>query len=152
MIYTRGNYTDYDRWRAENGAKGGGFDDVLSYFVRSERNTGLGGPLHGTDGPLCVEDPRRMHELCPVWVESAMTAGIPVNADFSGPTQTGAGIHQVTQQHVTQQHGQRWSVADVYLHPAAGRPHLTDAHRQPRQTDRRGRWRCDWGRIPGCLR
>lgn len=119
MIYTRGNRADYDRWRDEHGAKGWGFDDVLPYFVRSEGNTRLGGPLHGTEGPLCVEDPRWMHELCPMWVESAIAAGIPANTDFSGPTQTGAGIYQVTQRD-----GQRWSVADAYLHPVADRPNL----------------------------
>jgi choline dehydrogenase len=61
-----------------------------------------------------------MHELCPLWVESAISAGRPANDDFSGPTQSGAGIYQVTQRD-----GRRWSVADAYLHPAADRPNLT---------------------------
>jgi choline dehydrogenase len=142
MIYSRGNRADYDRWRDEYGARGWGFDDVLPYFVRSERNARLGSPWHGTDGPLCVEDPRWMHELCPVWVESAIEAGIPANADFSGPTQSGAGIYQVTQRD-----GQRWSVADAYLHPRW--PRQSDgAHRQHRQSNRDGRWRRDWRQIP----
>jgi choline dehydrogenase len=120
MIYSRGNRADYDRWRDDYGAQGWGFDDVLPYFVRSEGNARLTGPLHGTDGPLRVEDPRWMHELCAVWVESAIAAGMPANDDFSGPTQSGAGICQVIQRD-----GQRWSVADAYLHPVVDHPNLT---------------------------
>lgn len=61
-----------------------------------------------------------MHELCPVWVDAAVSAGMPANDDFSGPTQSGAGIYQVTQRD-----GQRWSVADGYLQPVVSRPNLT---------------------------
>jgi choline dehydrogenase len=60
-----------------------------------------------------------MHHLCAVWVESAIAAGMPANDDFSGPTQSGAGIYQVTQRG-----GERWSVADAYLHPVVGRSNL----------------------------
>jgi choline dehydrogenase len=120
MIYSRGNHADYDRWRDEYGTQGWGFDDVLPYFVRSERNARLAGPLHGTDGPLHVQDPRWMHHLCALWVESAVSAGMPANDDFSGPLQSGAGIYQVTQHD-----GQRWSAADAYLRPAVDRPNLT---------------------------
>ena len=120
MIYSRGNRADYDRWRDEYGLSGWGFEDVLPYFVRSEGNARLGGPLHGADGPLRVEDPRWMHELCAVWVDSAVCAGMSANDDFSGPTQSGAGIYQLTQRG-----GRRWSVADAYLRPAAERPNLT---------------------------
>lgn len=120
MIYSRGNRADYDRWRDEYGAAGWGFDDVLPYFIRSEGNARIAGGLHGTEGPLRVEDPLWMHELCRLWVESAILSGIPANDDFSGPVQSGAGIYQVTQKD-----GQRWSVADAYLHPITGRRHLT---------------------------
>lgn len=58
MIYIRGNRADYDTWRDAYGATGWGFDDVLPAFVRSEGNTRLGGPFHGQDGPLHVEDRR----------------------------------------------------------------------------------------------
>jgi choline dehydrogenase len=119
MIYTRGNRCDYDRWRDEYGAQGWGFDDALPYFIRSERNARLSGALHGTDGPLCVEDSRWKHELCDAWVESAVAAGMPRNEDFCGPTQSGTGFYQVTQRD-----GRRWSVADAYLHPVAHRPNL----------------------------
>ena len=44
MIYIRGNRADYDAWRDQYGAEGWGFDDVLPYFVKAERNTRLGAP------------------------------------------------------------------------------------------------------------
>src|SRR4051812_38349175 len=63
MIYIRGNGADYDTWRDTHGATGWGWDDVLPYFVKAERNTRLGGPLPGVSGPLLVEDRRYTHEL-----------------------------------------------------------------------------------------
>ncbi|HEX8780564.1 MAG TPA: GMC family oxidoreductase N-terminal domain-containing protein, partial [Nocardioides sp.] len=83
MIYIRGNRADYDTWRDASGATGWGFDDVLPAFVRSEGNTRLGGPFHGQDGPLHVEDRRYTHPLTTAWVESAVTAGFKPTDDFN---------------------------------------------------------------------
>ena len=55
MIYIRGHRADYDAWR-DLGNPGWGYDDVLPYFTRSERNQRLGGPFHGQSGPLDVTD------------------------------------------------------------------------------------------------
>ncbi|MFD9888403.1 GMC family oxidoreductase [Amycolatopsis sp. NPDC059027] len=120
MIYIRGNRADYDAWRDEHGAEGWGFDDVLPYFKRAEGNQRFGGPLHGTDGPLHVEDRRFTHELSHAWVDSAVTWGLKRNDDFNGETQDGAGLYQVTCKK-----GARWSTADAYLRPALTRPNLT---------------------------
>ena len=120
MIYIRGNRLDYDGWRDAHGAVGWGYDDVLPYFVRAERNTSLGAPYHGQDGPLHVEDRRFTHPLTSAWVESAVAAGFKRNDDFNGAEQEGAGLYQVTQRK-----GRRWSVADGYLLPALERPNLT---------------------------
>ncbi|WP_208630570.1 GMC family oxidoreductase, partial [Amycolatopsis kentuckyensis] len=76
MIYIRGNRADYDGWRDSHGATGWGWDDVLPYFKRAEGNQRLGGPLHGTDGPLHVEDRRFTHELSHAWVDSAVAWGL----------------------------------------------------------------------------
>lgn len=115
MIYIRGNRVDYDEWPA-----GWSWDEVLPYFVRSEHNTRLAGPLHGTDGPLHVEDRRYTHELSHAWVDAAVTWGMKPTDDFNGATQEGAGLYQVTCRH-----GRRWSTADAYLRPAQTRPNLT---------------------------
>jgi choline dehydrogenase len=120
MIYIRGNRVDYDGWRDAHGATGWGYDEVLPYFIRSEGNTRLGGPFHGQDGPLHVEDRRYTHPLSLAWVESAVASGFKPTDDFNGAEQEGAGQFQVTCRK-----GRRWSVAKAYLEPAAGRPNLT---------------------------
>src|SRR5687767_10399697 len=109
MIYIRGNRADYDGWRDGHGAEGWGFDDVLPYFKRAEGNQRLGGPLHGTDGPLNVEDRRFTHELSHAWVDSAVAWGLKRTDDFNGESQEGAGVYQVTCKK-----GRRWSTADAY--------------------------------------
>jgi choline dehydrogenase len=120
MIYIRGNAVDYDGWRDSYGATGWGFSDVLPYFLRAEHNARLSGPLHGTDGPLHVEDRRYTHELSAAWVDSAVAWGLKPNDDFNGAVQEGAGQYQVTCHN-----GRRWSTADAYLRPALSRPNLT---------------------------
>ena len=120
MIYIRGNAADYDTWRDDHGAHGWGYDDVLPYFRRAEANSRHGGPFHGQDGPLHVEDRRYTHELTEAWVESAVVSGMARNDDFNGASQEGAGLYQVTCHQ-----GRRWSTARAYLDPAADRPNLT---------------------------
>ncbi|MGW4368213.1 GMC family oxidoreductase [Nocardia takedensis] len=120
MIYIRGNRADYDGWRDEYGATGWGYDDVLPYFRRAEGNSHFGAPLHGSDGPLHVEDRRYTHPLCDAWVRAAVAHGLKPNDDFNGASQEGAGRYQVTCKK-----GRRWSTADGYLRPALHRPNLT---------------------------
>ncbi|HEX4704049.1 MAG TPA: GMC family oxidoreductase N-terminal domain-containing protein [Pseudonocardiaceae bacterium] len=120
MIYIRGNKADYDGWRDDHGATGWGYTDVLPYFRRAEHNHRLAGELHGTDGPLHVEDRRYTHELSRAWLDSAVAWGLKPNDDFNGQDQDGAGLYQVTCHD-----GRRWSTADAYLRPALARPNLT---------------------------
>ncbi|MFD7876211.1 GMC family oxidoreductase [Streptomyces sp. NPDC059766] len=120
MIYIRGDRHDYDSWRDEHGAKGWGYDDVLPYFMKSESNSRLGEPYHGSHGPLHVEDRLYTHELSRSWLDAAEAWGLDRNDDFAGASPAGAGLYQVTCHH-----GRRWSTADAYLHPALGRPNLT---------------------------
>lgn len=49
----RGFARDYDEW-AKKGAVGWGWDDVLPYFIKLERDLDHGGPLHGKDGPIPI--------------------------------------------------------------------------------------------------
>jgi choline dehydrogenase len=119
MIYIRGNRADYDGWRDAHGATGWGYDDVLPYFVRSEGNSRLGGPFHGQDGPLSVEDRRYTHPLTNAWLDSAVQAGFTRTDDFNGAEQEGAGLYQVTCRK-----GRRWSTYKAYLEPAADRSNL----------------------------
>jgi choline dehydrogenase len=120
MIYIRGSRYDYNTWRDEYGCEGWGYSDLLPYFLRAEGNSRGASAYHGASGPLSVTDPRYKSPLATAFVESATRAGLPANDDFNGARQDGAGFYQVTQRR-----GRRWSAADAYLHPAAGRPNLT---------------------------
>ena len=133
MIYIRGNRADYDDWRDQYGADGWAFDDVLPYFVKAERNSRLGAPLHGQAGPLHVEDRVYTHPLSHAFVDSAVSAGHKPNDDFNGVSQEGAGLYQVTCRK-----GRRWSTNEAYLKPARSRsqPHRRD--RRPRVAGRAG--------------
>ena len=120
MIYLRGHPADFDGWVRDFGAVGWSYADVLPYFVRAEANSRLGPPLHGTRGPLHVEDRRYTHALVDAWIATAVTAGLPANDDFNGVDQVGVGRYQVTCRN-----GRRWSTGKAYLEPALGRPNLT---------------------------
>lgn len=53
MIAFRGQPGDYEAWRNE-GAAGWGWDEVLPYFRKLERDCDFGGSLHGDSGPIPV--------------------------------------------------------------------------------------------------
>ena len=54
MAANRGLPRDYDEW-ASLGASGWGWNDVLPYFKKLERDQDFDGPLHGQDGPIPVQ-------------------------------------------------------------------------------------------------
>ena len=124
MIYMRGRPSDFDGW-VQAGATGWGWDDVLPVFKRMESNSRGPSEIHGTNGPVRVEDLRNPNPFTRRFVEAALQYGLPANQDFNGDAQDGVGIFQVTQRR-----GRRWSAADAYLRPAMRRPTLeviTDA-------------------------
>ncbi|MGY1884224.1 GMC family oxidoreductase [Blastococcus sp. SYSU DS0753] len=120
MIYIRGARADYDEWAELTGDPSWSYEQVLPLFRRMEDNARGADEWHGVGGPLRVEDLRSPHPWTTAVVESAVASGYPRNPDFNGATQEGVGPFQVTQRR-----GRRWSAADAYLHPAAGRPNLT---------------------------
>ncbi len=129
MCYIRGQQGDYDHWVAEGNA-GWGWSDVLPYFKRAETNarpaSGEFADFHGTNGPLHVMDLRSPNRFGPEFIEAAVQAGYPRNADFNGAQQEGVGMYQVTHKN-----GERWSAAKGYLTPHLSRSNLqviTKAH------------------------
>ena len=118
MIYMRGRPSDYDGW-SEMGATGWGWNDVLPVFIYMERNQRGASALHGSEGPVRVEDLRYPNTLARRFVDAAVESGISPNDDFNGASQDGVGFYQVTQRR-----GRRWSAADAYLRPAIPRPTL----------------------------
>lgn len=119
MIYIRGQHEDYDAWAAQ-GCEGWSYADVLPVFKRSESNQRLGGPWHGTDGPLPVSDLPFRHPLSYAFIRAAQQAGVPFNDDFNGARQEGAGFFQTTTRH-----GRRGSTAAAFLKPVLKNPLLT---------------------------
>jgi choline dehydrogenase-like flavoprotein len=119
MVYMRGHPRDYDDWAAA-GNPGWSWPDVLPLFKRSEHNERGADAYHGAGGPLNVAELRSPQAVSLAFVEAAVQAGYPRNADFNGASQEGAGLYQLTQKN-----GHRWSAARAYLDAAAGRPNLT---------------------------
>lgn len=121
-VWARGSAADYDDWAAL-GNPGWSFADLLPYFRRAESDP-LGGPLHGTDGPVPIS---RMAEadLSPVDRAAAAAAqglGFPWFADLNGD----AGQHPCvgpTPRNMAD--GVRMHGAFTYLAPARQRPSLT---------------------------
>jgi choline dehydrogenase len=118
LLYVRGQHEDYDRWR-QHGNSGWGYDDVLPYFKKAENQARGADDFHGVGGPLPVSDSRHGDPLSDAFIAAAAETGIPVNKDFNGATQEGAGWFQTTTRG-----GKRASTAVSYLRPAKGRKNL----------------------------
>jgi choline dehydrogenase-like flavoprotein len=109
MICVRGQPQDYESWAAL-GCKGWGWTDVLPYFKRSEDNVRGADAWHGVGGPLRVSDLTYRNPAIEAFVEAAVQAGFPRNADFNGATQEGVGTYQLFQKN-----GRRYNAARAYL-------------------------------------
>ncbi len=118
LLYVRGQHEDYDRWR-QHGNSGWGFDDVLPYFKKAENQERGADDFHGAGGPLPVSDLVHADPLSAAFIAAAAETGIPVNPDFNGAAQEGAGFFQTTTRR-----GRRASTAVAYLRPARGRKNL----------------------------
>jgi choline dehydrogenase len=118
LLYVRGQHEDYDRWR-QHGNGGWGFDDVLPYFKKAENQARGADDFHGAGGPLPVSDLVHADPLSAAFIAAAAETGIPVNPDFNGASQEGAGFFQTTTRR-----GRRASTAVAYLRPAKRRKNL----------------------------
>ncbi len=118
MVYVRGVPRDFADW-TQAGAVGWGWDEVLPYFKKAEHQQVHHNNLHGTDGPLHVQDVRDKRPIHDVFLQAMQDRGIPANPDFNGSQQAGCGYYQFTQHR-----GRRWSTATAYLDPARSRSNL----------------------------
>ena len=122
MIYIRGHASDYERWK-DAGCEGWGWDDVLPYFRKSEKNMlGQDAKYHGTDGPLLVDQPKDPNPFSHRFIKAAKNAlGVKENTDFNGAEMEGCGIYNVTQKD-----GKRLSSYQAFVAPVVNqRPNLT---------------------------
>lgn len=118
MAYVRGNALDYDGW-AEGGAAGWSYAGVLPYFRRAETCNGGGDEWRGDSGPLNTSRGRMANPLYGAFIEAGEQAGYARTADMNGFRQEGFGPMDMTVHR-----GRRWSTANAYLRPAAGRSNL----------------------------
>ncbi len=120
MVYIRGARADYDGWEQELGCSGWGWDNVQSYFMKSEGYSGAPSRTHSTTGPLGVTPPRSIHPLSQAFVEACTEYGLHAVPDYCEGDIDGAFINLLTQRD-----GQRSSAARAFLEPALKRPNLT---------------------------
>jgi choline dehydrogenase len=121
-VWMRGSATDYDGWAAA-GNPGWAFADLLPYFRRAEADP-LGGPLHGTDGPVPVFRATET-DLTPVdraFLTAAEALGFPRVADFNGDRVQQPGVGPAPQNVAD---GMRMHAAFTYLAPTRQRPNLS---------------------------
>ena len=87
MLYVRGNPQDYDHWAIDHGCSGWAWEDVLPYFIKSERSvlpaTEIDKELHGTKGELSVSRATNGNPLAisKTFVRAAEAIGLGARAD-----------------------------------------------------------------------
>lgn len=120
MIYQRGHRRDFDNWAA-NGNAGWSFNEVLPYFLKSER---INIPelyhskYHGRDGYLYVEHGGFRTPILDSFLGAAAEMGYSVS-DPNGESLLG-----FSQVQANTHRGRRWSAAKAFLRSAHNRPNL----------------------------
>lgn len=122
LVANRGLPRDYNQWAAL-GAEGWGWDDVLPYFRKLERDTDYAGPLHGHDGPIPISrvSTRDWTPFTRSVVSALEAEGLRDIGDQNGVFEDGYFAPAVNLEH-----GQRVSAARGYLdEQVRARPNLT---------------------------
>jgi choline dehydrogenase len=121
MTFIRGHQFCFDRWERA-GNPGWGYESVLPYFKKSERNEMGETPYRGGDGPLAVSlctDPHAGHRAF-LGAVAQQQFKVDARYDFNQPTPVNvAGYYQ---KNILD--GKRHSVADAFLAPALSRANL----------------------------
>ena len=119
MAHIRGHPDDFDAWAAD-GCDGWGYADLLPYFVRSERSDRIGSPFHGDEGPISLVTPTEPHPITTAYMAAGEACGFEPTDEHNGRRMAGPTLNTLTIAN-----GQRQSIADAYLAPAAARANLT---------------------------
>jgi choline dehydrogenase len=119
IVYNRGQRIDYDSWSAL-GCKGWSYREVLPYLKKIESTEIGSDEYRGRTGPVKVTESRKLCSFFDLFMRSANAVGIPSNPDYSGASQEGVAMAQLTCRS-----GERESTATAYLRSARKRPNLT---------------------------
>ncbi len=122
QVANRGAPNDYRIWE-ERGAKGWGWDDVLPYFRKVERDMDFEGPYHGKEGriPVSRTFPENWNGHAKAVGDAFAAAGYKYLPDQNGPFEDG--YFPTSGSHVYEK---RVSAAIGYLDPMTrSRPNLT---------------------------
>lgn len=120
MIFIRGAARDYDAWEAL-GNPGWGWNSVLPYFRRMETaDDGSDNEFRGGLGPQRVSALRWKHPAAKAFIDTAVAAGIPYNADLNGRSHEGVAWNQGSTRN-----GIRHSSFEAYIRPRLKDPGLT---------------------------
>jgi choline dehydrogenase len=120
MIYMRGQASDYARWSEMTGDPIWRWDQTLETYKSLEDYYAGANAWHGDAGEMRVERPRVQWDILDAWREAAQEQGIPKIEEFNRGDNEGCAYFQMTQRR-----GERWSMADAYLHPIRNRTNLT---------------------------
>jgi choline dehydrogenase len=139
--WIRGSASDYDVWEAL-GNPGWAFDDLLPFFKRAETDP-MGGPLHGTDGPVHVLRAETLSTGDHAFTEAAVSVGLAEVEDINGDREQSPSVGPVPKNILA---GNRLNAALSYLAPARARPNL-----KIRTETLVDRVRCDGERATGVV-
>lgn len=118
--WIRGSASDYDQWEAL-GNPGWGFDGLLPYFRRAESDP-VGGPLHGSDGPVQVMRTGNLSPGDAAFTEAAASVGLERVADINGSREQVPSVGPVPKNIVADN---RLNAVMSYLAPVRARENLT---------------------------
>ena len=90
MVYLRGHALDFQRW-VEEGASGWSYADVLPYFRRMERFTGLASEYRGDSGPITVRQGVASHPVNQAFLRAGEQIGYGLTDDVNGFRRDGFG-------------------------------------------------------------
>eukprot|EP00026_Physarum_polycephalum_P005828 Phypoly_transcript_05867.p1 GENE.Phypoly_transcript_05867~~Phypoly_transcript_05867.p1 ORF type:complete len:606 (+),score=97.46 Phypoly_transcript_05867:51-1868(+) len=126
-MFVRGNEEDYNRWEANYGATGWGYDDVLPNFKRVEYNPfkfALNSTYHSVSGPLHISPGTERSPGDHILVLAAEQAGLPFNPDSNGKIQLTSPLGVSSYFDLTIFNGTRQSAYRSYIFPYLNRANL----------------------------
>ena len=118
--WIRGSAADFDNWEAL-GNDEWGFDGLLPYFRKAETDP-LGGPLHGSEGPVRVWRTEDWSKGDLAVTETAVALGLAKVDDVNGDRDQIPSVGPVPKNMVDYN---RLNAVHSYLTPVRGRPNLT---------------------------